>query len=194
MNVMKLSTALLTLAVLLLAPLGAQAKTIERQFVSGGTVQLDLSAGDYDIVASPDNRIRITLTDRGKDNPDAYVDIDIKGSTASIETDGPMTDGLDVRIELPRLTNIVLKLSAGDLKVAGVEGSKDVSAGAGDVSIAVGPRDQYRHVNASIRIGDLNAEPFNVRKEGLFRSFEWSGNGKYDLRAHLTVGDLKLTR
>ena len=86
------------------------------------------------------------------------------------------------------------KLSAGDLKVAGVEGSKDVSAGAGDVSIAVGPRDQYRHVNASIRIGDLNAEPFNVRKEGFFRSFEWSGKGKYDLRAHLTVGDLKLTR
>ena len=194
MNVMKLSAALLTLAVLPLAPLAAQAKTIERQFVSGGTVQLDLSAGDYDIVASPDNRIRITLTDRGKDNPDAYVDIDIKGSIASIETDGPMTDGLDVRIELPRLTNIVLKLSAGDLKVAGVEGSKDVSAGAGDVSIAVGPRDQYRRVNASIRIGDLNAEPFNVRKEGFLRSFEWSGNGKYDLRAHLTVGDLKLTR
>lgn len=194
MNVMKLSAAVLTLAVLLVAPLAAQAKTIERQFVSGGTVQLDLSAGDYDIVASSDNRIRITLTDRGKDNPDAYVDIDIKGSTASIETDGPMTDGLDVRIELPRLTNIVLKLSAGDLKVAGVEGSKDVSAGAGDVSIAVGPRDQYRHVNASIRIGDLNAEPFNVRKEGFFRSFEWSGKGKYDLRAHLTVGDLKLTR
>ena len=194
MNVMKLSAAVTTLAVLLLAPLAAQAKTIERQFVSGGTVRLDLSAGDYDIVASPDNRIRITLTDRGRDNPDAYVDIEVKGSTASIETDGPMSDGLDVRIELPRLTNIVLKLSAGDLKVTGVEGSKDVSAGAGDVSIAVGPRDQYRHVNASIRIGDLNAEPFNVRKEGFFRSFEWTGKGKYDLRAHLTVGDLKLTQ
>ena len=194
MKGMKLSAALSTLAVLLLAPLAAQAKTIERQFVSGGTVHLDLSAGDYDIVASPDDRIRITLTDRGRDNPDAYVDIEVKGSTASIETDGPMTDGLDVKIELPRLTNMVLKLSAGDLKVTGVEGSKDVSAGAGDVSIAVGARDQYRHVNASIRIGDLNAEPFNVRKEGFFRSFEWTGKGKYDLRAHLTVGDLKLTR
>jgi len=194
MKGMKLSAALSTLAVLLLAPLAAQAKTIERQFVSGGTVHLDLSAGDYDIVASPDDRIRITLTDRGRDNPDAYVDIEVKGSTASIETDGPMTDGLDVKIELPRLTNMVLKLSAGDLKVTGVEGSKDVSAGAGDVSIAVGPPDQYRHVNASIRIGDLNAEPFNVRKEGFFRSFEWTGKGKYDLRAHLTVGDLKLTR
>jgi hypothetical protein len=191
---MKLTAALTTLAVVLLAPLAAQAKTIERQFVSGGTVRLDLSAGDYDIVASPDDRIRITLTDRGRDNPDAYVDLEIKGTHATIETDNSFDDGLDVRIELPRRTHIVLKLSAGDLKVEGIEGSKDVSARAGDVTIAIGARDQYRHVNASIRIGDLNVEPFDVNKGGFFRSFEWTGKGKYDLRAHLTVGDLKLTR
>jgi len=161
---MKLSAALTTLAVMLLAPLAAQAETIERQFVSGGTVRLDLYAGDYDIVASRDDRIRITLTDRGRNDPDAYVDIDIKGSQATIETDNSFDDGLDVRIELPRRTHIVLKLTAGDLKVEGIEGSKDVSARAGDVTIAVGARDQYRHVNASIRIGDLNAEPFNVNK------------------------------
>ena len=194
MTFTKLSAALTTIAVMLLAPLAAQAKTIERQFVSGGTVRLDLSAGDYDIVASPDDRIRITLTDRGRDNPDSYVDLDIKGSQATIETDNSFDDGLDVRIELPRRTHIVLKLSAGDLKVEGIEGSKDVSARAGDVTIAIGARDQYRHVNASIRIGDLNVEPFDVNKGGFFRSFEWTGKGKYDLRAHLTVGDLKLTR
>ena len=194
MNTIRMTLAAAA-AVLFLAPTAALAqKTIERAFVSGGTVDLDLSAGDYDIVASRDNRIRITLTDRGRDNPDAYVDIAVKGSRATIETDGPMNDGLGVRIELPRLTNIVLRLSAGDLKVSGIEGSKDVSARAGDVSIAVGPREQYRHVNASIRIGDLNADAFDVRKEGFFRSFEWTGKGQYDLRAHLTVGDLKLTR
>jgi hypothetical protein len=194
MKFTKLSAALTTLAVMLLAPLAARAETIERQFVSGGTVRLDLSAGDYDIVASRDDRIRITLTERGRNDPDAYVDIDIKGSQATIETDNSFDDGLDVRIELPRRTHIVLKLTAGDLKVEGIEGSKDVSARAGDVTIAVGARDQYRHVNASIRVGDLNAEPFNVNKGGLFRSFEWNGKGQYDLRAHLTVGDLKLTR
>jgi hypothetical protein len=194
MKFMKLSAALTTLAVMFLAPLAAQAETIERQFVSGGTVRLDLSAGDYDIVASRDDRIRITLTDRGRNDPDAYVDLDIKGSQATIETNNSFDDGLDVRIELPRRTHIVLKLTAGDLKVEGIEGSKDVSARAGDVTIAIGARDQYRHVNASIRIGDLNVEPFNVNKGGFFRSFEWNGKGQYDLRAHLTVGDLKLTR
>ena len=193
MKFMKPAAALTTLAVMFLAPLAASAETIERKFVSGGTVRMDLSAGDYDIVASSDDRIRITLTNRGRNNPDSYVDIEIRGSVATIETDGPNGDGLDVRIELPRRTNIVLKLSAGDLKVEAIEGSKDVSMRAGDVTIAVGARDQYRHVNASIKIGDLNAEPFNVRKEGFFRSFEWNGKGKYDLSAHLLVGDLKLT-
>jgi hypothetical protein len=194
MNLLKRSAALTTLVAILGSPLAAHGKTIERQFVSGGTVRLDLSAGDYDIVASTDDRIRITLTERGRDDPDAYVDLAIKGSQATIETDNSFDDGLAVRIELPRRTHIVLKLSAGDLKVHGIEGSKDVSARAGDVTIAIGPRDQYRHVNASIRIGDLNVEPFDVNKGGFFRSFEWTGKGKYDVRAHLTVGDLKLTR
>ena len=36
--------------------------------------------------------------------------------------------------------------------------------------------------------------PFNVRKEGLFRSFEWTGKGRYELRAHLTAADLRLDR
>src|SRR5687768_2500008 len=172
MKFMKLSAALATLVVILGAPLAAHGKTIERQFVSGGTVRLDLSAGDYDIVASPDDRIRITLTERGRDDPDAYVELDVKGSQATIETDNSFDDGLAVRIELPRRTHIVLKLSAGDLKIEGIEGSKDVSARAGDVTIAIGARDQYRLVNASIRIGDLNVEPFDVNKGGFFRSFE----------------------
>jgi hypothetical protein len=44
---------------------------------------------------------------------------------------------------------------------------------AGDVTIGVGSRDQYRYVNASVKVGELNADPFNVNKDGLFRSFEW---------------------
>jgi len=31
-------------------------------------------------------------------------------------------------------------------------------------------------------------------KDGLFRSFEWTGKGQYELRAHLMAGDLKLDR
>ncbi len=169
------------------------AEATERKFVSGGTVRLDLSAGDYEIVGTRDERIRVSWDGRGKD-PQVTLRTDPEASRATVRTETPWSDGPKIRIELPRRTNVVVKLSAGDLDIHGLEGSKDVSAHAGDVTIGVGPRDQYRYVNASVKIGELNADPFNVSKDGLFRSFEWMGKGSYELRAHLTVGDLKLDR
>ena len=180
------------LALLLAGNVGAAGVT-ERKFVSGGTVRLELDAGDYEIVGSRDDRIRVTSDDRDH-NADVTLRVDAQSSRATIRVDTPWNEGAKVRIELPRRTNIVLRLSAGDLKISGIEGSKDVSAQAGDVTIDVGSRDQYRYVNAAVRVGDLKADPFNVSKEGLFRSFEWTGKGQFELRARLTVGDLKLDR
>ena len=169
------------------------AEVTERKFVSGGTVRLDLSAGDYEIVGTRDERIRVSWDERAR-NPEVKLRIDTEASRATVRTETPWSDGPKIRIELPRRSNIVVRLSAGDLDIHGLEGSKDVSAHAGDVTIAVGPRDTYRYVNASVKVGELNADPFDVNKDGLFRSFEWTGKGSYELRAHLTVGDLKLDR
>ena len=176
---------------LLVAGAPAEAAETQRQFVSGGTVRLELDAGEYEIVGSRDDRIRVTWDDRARDT-DVTLRIDVKASRATVRTDTPWNDGAKIRIELPRHTNIVLRLSAGDLEISGIEGSKDVSAHAGDVTIDVGSRDQYRYATATVRVGDLRADAFNVHKEGVFRSFEWTGKGKYELRAHLTVGDLRL--
>ena len=178
--------------VLLLAGTVAEAKVTDRPFVSGGTVRLELAAGDYEVVASRDDHIRVSWDDRLHRDADVSLRIDVKASRATLKTDTPWKDGPKIRIELPRRTNIVVRLSAGDLDISGIEGSKDVSAQAGDVKIGVGSRDQYRYLNASVRIGELNADPFNVNKDGFFRSFEWTGKGQYELRAHLTAGDLKL--
>lgn len=169
------------------------AEVTERQFVSGGTVRLELDAGEYEVVGSRDDRIRVTWDDREK-NTEVSLRIDVKASRATVRTDTPWNDGAKIRIELPRHTNIVVRLTAGDLEISGIEGSKDVSAHAGDVTIDVGSREQYRYATATVRVGDLRAHAFNVHKEGLFRSFEWTGKGKYELRAHLTVGDLRLDR
>ena len=171
-------------------PAWAQADTRTRPFVQGGTAYLDLSAGEYEITASPDDVIRVTSRNRGRDDVDLIVTA--KGSRADVEVDGPSGDGVEVEIQLPRRTNVVIRLSAGELSIYGIEGSKDVSARAGEVRIGVGDANQYRQVNASVRIGELAARAFNVEKGGFFRSFEWTGKGKYDLKAHLTVGELRL--
>ena len=179
-----------TLALLLTAS-AAHAEVTERKFVSGGTVRLDLAAGEYEIVASRDDRIRVSWDDHGKDAK-VSLRIDIQASKATVRTDTPWKDGPSIRIELPRKTNMIVRLTAGDLNIEGIEGSKDVSAHAGDVSINVGRRDQYRYVKASVTVGDLTADAFNINTDGLFRSFEWTGKGQYELRAHLMAGDLKL--
>jgi hypothetical protein len=178
---------------MLLAGTVAEAKVTERAFMAGGTVRLDLAAGEYEIVASKDNHIRVSWDDRGK-NADVTLRIDVNASRATVRTETPWKDGPTIRIELPRRTNMVVRLTAGDLKINGIEGSKDVSARAGDVIISVGPREQYRYVKASVSVGDLTADAFNVNKDGLFRSFEWTGTGQYELRAQLMAGDLKLDR
>jgi hypothetical protein len=178
---------------MLLAGTVAEAKVTERVFMSGGTVRLDLAAGEYEIVASKDNHIRVSWDDRGKD-ADVTLRIDVNASRATVRTETPWKDGPTIRIELPRRTNMVVRLTAGDLRIKGIEGSKDVSARAGDVIISVGPREQYRYVKASVSVGDLTSDAFNVNKDGLFRSFEWTGTGQYELRAQLMAGDLKLDR
>lgn len=179
-----------TLALLLTANV-ARAEVTERKFLSGGTVRLDLAAGEYEVVASKDDRIRVSWDDHGKDAK-VSLRIDVQASKATVRTETPWKDGPTIRIELPRRTNMIVRLTAGDLKIEGIEGSKDVSAHAGDVIISVGKREQYRYVKASVTVGDLTVDAFNVNKDGLFRSFEWTGKGQYELRAHLMAGDLKL--
>jgi hypothetical protein len=93
---------------------------------------------------------------------------------------------------VPTRSDVEIDMSAGDLDVRGIEGSKRVETWAGDVSIDIGQPEQYRLVEASVRAGDLSALPFKVSKGGLFRSFSWKGTGPYSLRVKLFAGDLTL--
>jgi len=45
-----------------------------------------------------------------------------------------------------------------------------------------------------VRFGDLDARPFGVSKGGIFRSFNWKGDGRYTVKASLFAGDLKIVR
>jgi hypothetical protein len=93
---------------------------------------------------------------------------------------------------LPAHTDLDLRMTAGDLTIAGIEGNKDVRLRAGNLTIEVADAAQYGTVSASVTAGDLSASPFGVSKGGLFRSFTHAGRGRYDLKARLWAGDLRL--
>ena len=93
---------------------------------------------------------------------------------------------------MPFKSDLTIRLSAGDLTIAQIQGNKDVSAWAGDMKIEVPRANDYKWVDVSVTAGEFQAGPFGVAKSGLFRSFTWTGPGAYDMRVRLTAGHLVL--
>jgi hypothetical protein len=183
-----------TCAIVLLAASGmsagayAQESGVQRSF-GGDTVHLDLSAGNYRVTASPDDRIRVkplTKTDRVS----VRLNENLLGTRATVRVVGPK-DGFDADIQLPARVSVVVELAGGSLQLSGVQGSKDIAANTAQIEIAVGRREDYRQVTASVTAGELTASAFDAKASGV-RSFEWTGNGPYDLRVRLEKGRVTL--
>jgi hypothetical protein len=176
---------------------GAQdgnADRLTRPFGAGGTVNMKLSAGEYRIEGTPDDAIHVRWRTRSREElKRSKVAVIVEGSSATIQTRGPR-EHFQVMIEVPERTDLLVRLSAGDLQIRRIEGHKDVDVWAGDLTIAIGDPDTYRRIDASVRAGDLSVGPLGVNKGGLFRSVRADGKGKYDLLVKLFAGDLKLVR
>ena len=50
----------------------------------------------------------------------------------------------------------------------------------------------FRLVNASAGIGDVNGDGYGVTSGWLGKTLRYHGEGKYELRAHVGVGDIRL--
>jgi len=163
---------------------------VERQFTRGGTVHMDLSAGQYLISGTESDRLRVRWSaENPEDAKQAKVVVDVKDSTARIVTDGP-SNNFRVEIEMPARSHIILRLSAGEVRVNGIEGNKDISAWAGEVTVGVPDASQYGKVSASLTAGEIRAEAFDEKREGVFPSFNWQGKGSYELSTRLTAGQI----
>jgi hypothetical protein len=180
-------------AVSLVAERQPASQAIEKAFAKGGTVRFDLAAGDYRITGRTDDRIRVEWrSDRPEEVSRVKVNLNVTGPKAFITTELPKNNHIRFTIDLPMRSDVDIDLSAGDLDVRGLEGSKKIESWAGDIAVDVGRRDLYRTIEASVRAGDLRAEPFSYSTGGLFRSFRWSGAGTHTLSVKLMAGDLTL--
>lgn len=166
--------------------------SLEQAFVTNGRIRMDLSAGEYRITGTSDNRIRMAWTVRDPEQLSRVrTRADVRGSEATITTDGPQNQ-FRVTIEIPSRADLHVRLTAGELRIERVEGNKNISSHAGEIDIDVGNSEDYRRVEASVWAGELHAGPFGQSKEGLFRSFDWDGKGPYRLEARLKAGELRL--
>lgn len=167
-----------------------------REFVSGGYVHVRMSVGDLHIKRGDSNKIMLEYTvksHREKNLKAATVDFEVKGNDATIEFHAPSGGNtqFDVELEVPQNTNIDAHEKVGDLTVDNIEGDKDLSLGVGDIRVASGPAG-YRVVHASSGIGDVHGADYGETSGWLGKTLKYHGDGKYELRAHVGVGDINL--
>jgi hypothetical protein len=168
-----------------------------RDFVAGGMLHVRLSVGDLHIKRSDSNQIRLHYTVKSRREShvkDAHVDIEIRGRDANIEFRAPNGGNtqFDAELEVPQNTNLDVHEKVGDLTVENIEGDKDLELGVGDIRVAA-VRTAYHLVRASTSIGDVNGgEGYGETSGFLGKTLKYRGDGKYELRAHVSVGDITL--
>lgn len=190
-----LALALPTLFVSL-ALAGAEVEEIGKQpveidFRSGGTLKMDLCSSGAKIVGVDKDRLRVAY-DSKKDMSKVSVRVKASGSEAMVEIDNCPHEDFHITIEVPRTTELYIRMAAGQLDIDDVTGSKDLKMHAGEMNVELGKTEDYASVEASVMTGEVDAPPYKVNKGGLFRSFERKGPGRYRLSAHVGAGQLSL--
>jgi hypothetical protein len=169
--------------------------TEARDFVSGGMLHVHLSVGDVHIKRGESTtlHLRYTIKSRRERNiKDATVDFNVRGNDAVLEFHSPSDSNtqFDVELDVPANTNLDLHGKVGDLTVENIDGDKDLEMGVGDIRVA-NEHAGYRLVRVSAGIGDVHSD-YGGTSGWLGKTLNYRGDGKYELRAHVGVGDITL--
>lgn len=191
------------LVCLLLVPLGfandwryQETHEDSREFVSGGYVHVRFSVGDIHIKRGDSAKIKLqyTVKSRRESNvKDAHLDFDVKGNDASIQLHAPSSNTeIDIELEVPANTNLDVHQKVGDMTIDNIDGDKDLDLGVGDIRVIAPGQSAYKLVRASTGIGDVNSGGYGETSGWLGKALKYRGDGKYELRARVGVGDIRL--
>ena len=155
-------------------------------------LSIDLGSGEYQIVASESDSIVVTYSDnKPEESRKVQVKIGSGHGQNYLKIAGPKSN-FRATIEVPRKTDLKIRMLAGGLQVGNVEGNKDIEIRAGSLELNAIRPEEYAKADFSVRVGDVNAPIFKATKGGLWRSVRTVGPGRYRLHAHVGVGDLTL--
>jgi hypothetical protein len=163
---------------------------VEAKFSPGGKVRMSLCSSGIELIGRDDNRVRVSYFPEHDEN--VRVRIEVFGDEADLKVTGCPHNNFQMTVEVPKSSDLYVRMFAGQLEMRDITGDKDVELHAGQLTMEIGDPKDYGHVTASVLSGDLEATAFNVSKGGLFRSFAQTGPGKHSLRAHVGAGELDL--
>lgn len=173
-------------------------QTMDRQLQPRSVLVIDSKPAGLQIVGTDQDVLHVSCTvhdDEVAREISFHFSPSANGGKLSIE--GPHSregnNGVEIKIEIPRRTNLSIRMLAGQVTVDDVKGDKDIELGAGQISIRSIHDGDYRSVDASVSIGDVSARAFGEDKGGFFRTFNTKNpSGEYRLQAHVTTGQIEL--
>jgi hypothetical protein len=161
----------------------------EKPFAAAGSIEMQLGSGDYLIRAASDELIRVSF---GGNTGNAVAELATNGTHANLAIRDTPHNDFRVTILVPQVADLAVHLTGGNLQIEAITGNKEIESKAGNVGISIQNPNDYRSVDASVTVGNLNGGPFGDSGSGLSPHLKWSGSGKYGLRANLGAGNLEL--
>ena len=162
---------------------------VQAKFISGGRIHMSLCPSGIEIVGTENSAVRVSYH---PERDTVHVRLQISGDRADLRMAGCPHNNFQARIEIPKSSDLYVRMFAGQLDVRDVSGNKDIELSFGQLNVDVGKTEQYARVDASVNSGEINASAFDVDKGGLFRSFSQSGPGKYRVHTHVGAGEVDL--
>ncbi len=163
---------------------------------TGALLTIDSRPAGIEIVGTDQESIRITCK---SDNADSitHTRLHLSGtptqSTLTIDGEHLNHNSIQIHIEVPRKINLRAQMPAGQVTVNEVVGDKDIEIYAGQITINSPHKWNYKDVDVSVSIGQVNAQVYGQDKGGFFNSVhKQSADGEYRLHAHVTTGQIEL--
>lgn len=181
-------SALLALPGVVLMAQAPAPRVVQTPAPVGGAVVLDLEAGEYEVVPSDKGQVTVTWTEGDR----VRVRTEDRDGGVRVRVGRTPRHHFKARIEVPKVCTLKIRLTAGELHVGAIEGSKDIRSRAGEVHLEVPDPKAYGRVYASNWAGEIHAQAFGGGAEGLFRSFEHQGPGHHTLKVKVMAGEIHL--
>jgi hypothetical protein len=164
------------------------------RFSPGQAIHVRLSAGNYFISGSDSESIRVSYSaDTPEQEARAKATLVNSNSAPELQiTDTPKHEFL-ATITVPRRSDLWVRMSKGDLRIAGVSGNKDVETRRGNIIVEVVDPQEYGTYDVSVTAGSLEVRAWHVSKLGLWRSLHKQTPGRHHLRAHVGIGSVAVT-
>lgn len=173
-------------------------QTMSRPLQSRAVLVIDSKPAGLQIVGTDQEEIHVSCT-AGNDETarDVVFHFSPTANGGKLSIEGPHlrqgNNAIEVKIEVPRRTNLSIRMFAGQVTMKEVKGDKDIDLGAGQITISSIHDGDYRSVDASVSVGEVQARAFGADKGGFFPSFRRKNpNGDYRLQAHVTTGEIDL--